>query len=272
MTERSPLPELVSCARKKHNLNNAEVINRPFGHLIRSGLFQTLCSRFSPFDHLSPTDMGFGRQSAQLFECHSRLENQLITVIWAFLVEESPQFLDYIYLGCISSTNSCSRTTHGSGTLSLFEIQSATRACRGTGRSWQYYPTQGACLTLRDQRAEETEAYNDLVSGGGRPIYPISLVELVSRNPQEHRDALWPFWDYPRDNQGKKKLSACFRCLALLLDFSLLDLSLAVCDRREVCQAATSNGDWLQARSYKTYKITLCILYSFKALLALVND
>ncbi|PFH62652.1 hypothetical protein XA68_12523 [Ophiocordyceps unilateralis] len=50
---------------------------------------------------------------------------------------------------------------------------------------------------LRDLIDEETEAYNDLVSDGGRPLYPISLIEQVGRKPEEHRNMLWPFWDYP---------------------------------------------------------------------------
>ncbi|KJZ79925.1 hypothetical protein HIM_00639 [Hirsutella minnesotensis 3608] len=54
---------------------------------------------------------------------------------------------------------------------------------------------------LRDHIDDETEAYNDLVSDGGRPLYPISLVEQVSRNPEEHRPVLCPFWGYPRDTQ-----------------------------------------------------------------------
>ncbi|KND91710.1 hypothetical protein TOPH_03815 [Tolypocladium ophioglossoides CBS 100239] len=54
---------------------------------------------------------------------------------------------------------------------------------------------------LRDQIDDETEAFNDLVRDGGRPLYSISLIEQVSRNPEEHRDMLWPFWDYPRDSQ-----------------------------------------------------------------------
>ncbi|KAJ6436650.1 protein kinase [Purpureocillium lavendulum] len=53
----------------------------------------------------------------------------------------------------------------------------------------------------RDQIDDETEAYNDLVTDGGRPIYRISLIEQVSRNPEEYREILWPFWGYSRDTQ-----------------------------------------------------------------------
>jgi len=54
---------------------------------------------------------------------------------------------------------------------------------------------------LRDLIDEETEAFNDLVCDSGRPLYPISLMAEVSRNPEEYRDKLRPFWDYPRDSQ-----------------------------------------------------------------------
>lgn len=55
---------------------------------------------------------------------------------------------------------------------------------------------------LQDQVEDETEAYNELVSDGGRPLYMISLIGPVSRNPEERRNILWPFWDYPRDSQA----------------------------------------------------------------------
>ncbi|OAQ60796.1 protein kinase [Purpureocillium lilacinum] len=54
---------------------------------------------------------------------------------------------------------------------------------------------------LRDHIDDETEAFNDLVRDGGRPLYSIGLIEQVSRTPEEHRDILRPFWDYPRDSQ-----------------------------------------------------------------------
>lgn len=50
---------------------------------------------------------------------------------------------------------------------------------------------------LADLRREETVAYHDLVNDGGRPLYPIGLLEHVSANPEEFRDMLWPFWEYP---------------------------------------------------------------------------
>ncbi|KAK4070040.1 hypothetical protein Purlil1_13558 [Purpureocillium lilacinum] len=54
---------------------------------------------------------------------------------------------------------------------------------------------------LRDRIDDETDAYNDLLGDGGRPLYPISLIDLVSQNPEKHHDMLRPFWAYPRDTQ-----------------------------------------------------------------------
>ncbi|KAI9674961.1 MAG: hypothetical protein M1817_001367 [Caeruleum heppii] len=39
----------------------------------------------------------------------------------------------------------------------------------------------------------ETDAYNDLVNDGGRPLYPIGLLEQVSRNWEEHSELLQPW-------------------------------------------------------------------------------
>ncbi|KND93536.1 hypothetical protein TOPH_01939 [Tolypocladium ophioglossoides CBS 100239] len=47
-----------------------------------------------------------------------------------------------------------------------------------------------------DRRDEETEAYRDLVNDGGRPLYPISLLEQVLRDPEEYRKMLWPLWEH----------------------------------------------------------------------------
>ncbi|PNY24027.1 Uncharacterized protein TCAP_06028 [Tolypocladium capitatum] len=55
---------------------------------------------------------------------------------------------------------------------------------------------------LRDQKAEETEAYNNLVSDGGRPIYPIGLIEQVSRKPEVCREQI--------DNRGLEERTAAF--------------------------------------------------------------
>jgi len=43
---------------------------------------------------------------------------------------------------------------------------------------------------LRDRIDAETEAYNDLVSDGGRPLYPLGLIEQVCRKPEEHCNIL----------------------------------------------------------------------------------
>lgn len=54
-----------------------------------------------------------------------------------------------------------------------------------------------------DERADriinEAEAYRDLLKDSGRPVYPISHLERVSRKPEEHCEMLQPFWGYPRD-------------------------------------------------------------------------
>ena len=53
--------------------------------------------------------------------------------------------------------------------------------------------------TLTPPSAEEyeIEAYNTLVSEGGRPVYPISLLEEVSQNPGKHHEMLQPWLNYP---------------------------------------------------------------------------
>ena len=50
-------------------------------------------------------------------------------------------------------------------------------------------------------RERETDAYNDLVKYGGRPLYPIGLLVVVSRHPEEHEELLGPW----RDNFGDTK-------------------------------------------------------------------
>ncbi|KAJ8124649.1 hypothetical protein O1611_g8990 [Lasiodiplodia mahajangana] len=48
---------------------------------------------------------------------------------------------------------------------------------------------------VREARAKalETEAYNDLVKDGGRPLYPINLLDRVFRNPDKHNELLRPW-------------------------------------------------------------------------------
>lgn len=43
----------------------------------------------------------------------------------------------------------------------------------------------------------ETIAYNSLVNDGGRPAYPISLLERVSEEPEEYREILRPWQNHP---------------------------------------------------------------------------
>lgn len=47
-------------------------------------------------------------------------------------------------------------------------------------------------------RDEETKAYNDLVEGGGQPLYPIDLLNEISGNSGEYTDMLRP-WQNPAD-------------------------------------------------------------------------
>jgi hypothetical protein len=57
-------------------------------------------------------------------------------------------------------------------------------------------------LISREEIAKrlETEAYNDLVNDAGRPLYPISLLEQVSKDPEEYREILRPWLEYPDAN------------------------------------------------------------------------
>ncbi|EGX94715.1 hypothetical protein CCM_02986 [Cordyceps militaris CM01] len=43
----------------------------------------------------------------------------------------------------------------------------------------------------------EKEAYDNLIKDGGRPLYPIQMIEQISGNPQQYRDLLQPFWKHP---------------------------------------------------------------------------
>ncbi|KAK2595004.1 hypothetical protein QQS21_007258 [Conoideocrella luteorostrata] len=40
----------------------------------------------------------------------------------------------------------------------------------------------------------EMEAYDNLVKDGGRPLYPIDMLELISQDPDAHHEMLGPFW------------------------------------------------------------------------------
>ncbi|KAM4062850.1 hypothetical protein HRG_007667 [Hirsutella rhossiliensis] len=54
--------------------------------------------------------------------------------------------------------------------------------------------------TMRERWARdgETEAYHDLVNDGGRPLYPIDLLDQVLKNSGEHGEMLRP-WQNPSD-------------------------------------------------------------------------
>lgn len=42
-------------------------------------------------------------------------------------------------------------------------------------------------------KENETDAYNNLVKDGGRPLYSINLLDAVSRKPEEYSDLLRPW-------------------------------------------------------------------------------
>ncbi|TWU70486.1 hypothetical protein ED733_000427 [Metarhizium rileyi] len=52
------------------------------------------------------------------------------------------------------------------------------------------------CDEARDYETESYDEEND----GGRSLYPISLLDEVSRDPEGHREMLWPFWNLSRDH------------------------------------------------------------------------
>ncbi|POR35149.1 Uncharacterized protein TPAR_04654 [Tolypocladium paradoxum] len=68
---------------------------------------------------------------------------------------------------------------------------------QGTRNGPGYTPPYTEEERLADRRDEETEAYHDLVNDGGHPLYPISLLEQVLRDPEEYREMLWPLWEHP---------------------------------------------------------------------------
>ncbi|KJZ70943.1 hypothetical protein HIM_09647 [Hirsutella minnesotensis 3608] len=49
----------------------------------------------------------------------------------------------------------------------------------------------------RSNEDYETESYLDLIAEGGRPLYPISLIGLVSKDPEQYRDMLRPWLKCP---------------------------------------------------------------------------
>ena len=57
-------------------------------------------------------------------------------------------------------------------------------------------------VTLTPPSAEECERefYNQLVNGGGRPLYPIHLLQRVSKDPGAHQDMLRPWLETPNED------------------------------------------------------------------------
>ncbi|KAI8683292.1 hypothetical protein NCS56_00453400 [Fusarium sp. Ph1] len=47
----------------------------------------------------------------------------------------------------------------------------------------------------------ETIYYQQLVNDGGRPLYPIELIDEVLEKPEEHRQLIQPLQSYPGNNQ-----------------------------------------------------------------------
>ncbi|KJZ68715.1 hypothetical protein HIM_11893 [Hirsutella minnesotensis 3608] len=73
------------------------------------------------------------------------------------------------------------------------------------GTSWQTRRQQYARSRITppidlEARARdlETEAYHDLLKDGGRPLYPISLLDCVLTDPEEYYETL-RLWQHPRD-------------------------------------------------------------------------
>ncbi|KAK3302818.1 uncharacterized protein B0T15DRAFT_504125 [Chaetomium strumarium] len=54
---------------------------------------------------------------------------------------------------------------------------------------------------LPPTKEAETNAYHELVKGGGRPLYPISLREEVLNNPEGHREMLLPWQSRPNPSR-----------------------------------------------------------------------
>src|SRR5690554_6824478 len=58
-------------------------------------------------------------------------------------------------------------------------------------------PTESVDFEV-EKRLDETEAYQELVDHGGRPLYPIGLLEEVSTHPEKYHEMLQS-WQYPSD-------------------------------------------------------------------------
>ncbi|KAM3526948.1 hypothetical protein NHJ13051_003219 [Beauveria bassiana] len=53
---------------------------------------------------------------------------------------------------------------------------------------------------IGDALANERRSYDELVADGGRPLYPIEMLESVAKDPEQHRHLLQPYWRHPGIN------------------------------------------------------------------------
>ncbi|KAK4152083.1 hypothetical protein C8A00DRAFT_16590 [Chaetomidium leptoderma] len=56
---------------------------------------------------------------------------------------------------------------------------------------------------VAETKKSEMVAYHDLIKDGGRPLYPISLLEEVLNDPEGHREMLLPWQPYPNPSIPK---------------------------------------------------------------------
>ena len=59
-----------------------------------------------------------------------------------------------------------------------------------------------------DRKEDEMKAYHDLVDGGGRPVYPVALLDDVFRKPEQYSELLRP-WLKPFGSTGKHWKITC---------------------------------------------------------------
>lgn len=84
----------------------------------------------------------------------------------------------------------------------LLEV-SADKTKSSQALSQPSYHERFRTLTPPSDEEHETKAYNALVNDGGRPLYPISLLEEVSKNPENYQEMLRPWLDIPNANPPK---------------------------------------------------------------------
>ncbi|KAM3515263.1 hypothetical protein MY11210_001156 [Beauveria gryllotalpidicola] len=51
-----------------------------------------------------------------------------------------------------------------------------------------------------DALVNERKSYAELIADGGRPLYPIEMLESVAKDPEQHRYLLQPYWQHPGIN------------------------------------------------------------------------